>query len=253
MNNKKITTPVNPNASKEVIRVMEYLGEISGKGVITGQHTLTTDQPELKHIQKITGKLPALCGFELLGYSPNIDFQNSDQVCLKEVNENIGTLENAMDWALNQKGLLTFTWHWFSPIGGCHKSFYSEHTDFDPEKALIEGTPENTALLSDMDFIAEKLKAFRDKNIPILWRPFHESEGKWFWWGSKTFEVSKQLFRLMYDRYTNCHNLNNLIWVWNSPEPSGYPGDDVVDIITRDLYPPKHSHTDLKDKYDELI
>lgn len=57
----------------------------------------------------------------------------------------------------------------------------------------------------------------------------------------------------MYDRYTNYHNLNNLIWVWNSPEPSGYPGDDVVDVISRDLYPPKHTHTDLKEQYEELI
>lgn len=253
MSNKKITTPVNPNASKEVVRVMEYLGEISGEGIITGQHTKTTVQAELDYIQKTTGKLPALCGFELLGYSPNINFDNSDEECLKEVNENIGTLHNAMDWVINRRGLLTFTWHWFSPIGGHDKSFYSKNTDFNPEQALIDGTPENIALLSDMDFMAEKLKDFRDKNIPILWRPFHESEGTWFWWGSKSFEISKGLWRLMYDRYTHLHKLNNLIWVWNSPEPSGYPGDDVVDIISRDLYPPKFTHSDLKDKYDELV
>lgn len=177
MSSEKITIPVNPKASKEVIRVMEYLGKISGNGIITGQHTQTTIQPELEYIQKVTSKLPALCGFELLGYSPNIDFENSDEECLKEVRENIGILENAMDWAVNKKGLITFTWHWFSPLGGCHKSFYSKNTNFDPEKALIEGTPENIALLSDMDLMAEKLKAFRDKNIPILWRPFHEAEG----------------------------------------------------------------------------
>ena len=249
----KINTSVNPNASKEVARVMEYLGAISGKSIVTGQHTKTEAQPELDHIQKVTGKLPALCGFELLGYSPNIDFDHSDEECLKEVYENIGTLDKAMEWALNKKGLLTFTWHWFSPIGGCNKSFFTKHTDFNPEKALINGTPENIALLSDMDFMADKLKAFRDKNIPILWRPFHESEGKWFWWGSMSFEVSKQLFRLMYDRYTNLYKLDNLIWVWNSPEPDSYPGDDVVDIITRDLYPPRHSHSGLKKEYDELV
>jgi mannan endo-1,4-beta-mannosidase len=253
MSRKKTITPVNPRASKEVTSLMEYLGQVSGNGIITGQHTQTTVQPELEYIQKVTGKLPALCGFELLGYSPNVDFENSDEECLKEVNENIGTLENAMDWAVNRKGLVTFTWHWFSPLGGCHKSFYTQHTDFNPEKALIEGSPENAALISDMDFMAEKLKAFRDKNIPILWRPFHEADGKWFWWGSKSFEASKQLFRLMYDRYTNHHDLNNLIWVWNSPDPRNYPGDDVVDIISRDLYPQKHTHTDLKKEYDELI
>ena len=252
MSNRKITTPSNKNASKEVVRLMEYLGEISGKRIITGQHTQTTVQGELDYIKKVTGKLPALCGFELLGYSPNIKFDSADAECLKEVSENVGTLKNAMDWAKNKKGILALVWHWFSPIGGHDKSFYTKNTDFNPEKALINGTPENIALLSDMDFIAEKLKSFRDKDIPILWRPFHESEGDWFWWASRGVEVSKGLWKLMYDRYTNYHGLNNLIWVWNSPEPSGYPGDGVVDIITRDLYPPKHVHTDLIKEYDEL-
>lgn len=81
----KVMIPVNPDASKEVVKVMNYLGEISWKGIITGQHTKTTEQAELEYIKKVTGKLPALCGFELLGYSPNIDFVHSDEVCLKEV------------------------------------------------------------------------------------------------------------------------------------------------------------------------
>jgi mannan endo-1,4-beta-mannosidase len=63
MSNLKITSPVNPNASEEVVRVMEYLGAISGKGIITVQHTRTRAQPELEYIQKITGKLPALLEF----------------------------------------------------------------------------------------------------------------------------------------------------------------------------------------------
>ena len=60
-----ITTPCNQHAIKEVKNVIEYLGEIEGKGIITGQHTQTMEQEELLKIQKVTGKLPALCGFEL--------------------------------------------------------------------------------------------------------------------------------------------------------------------------------------------
>lgn len=67
-----------------------------------------------------------------------------------------------------------------------------------------------------MDHMAELLKPFCEKSIPILWRPFHESEGDWFWWGAKGPEVAKQLYRMMYERYTVYHGLNNLIWVWNS-------------------------------------
>lgn len=249
----KNVIPCNPNASEEVKAVMKYLSDISGKGIITGQHTQTTIQKELRYIEEVTGKLPALCGFELLAYSPNINYEKSSEACLLEVEENKNTLDNAWDWALNKKGLVTFTWHWFSPFGSWDKGFYAENTTFDASKAVIEGTDEYQALLSDMDVMAEILKPFRDRKIPILWRPFHESEGTWFWWGCKGPEVAKKLYRIMYDRYTNVHHLNNLIWVWNSPLAEGYVGDDVTDVISRDLYPPKHQHTDLEQEYQELV
>lgn len=248
-----ITKPSDPNASKEVIRVMEYLAEISGKRIITGQHTQTKEQPEISKIFEITGKIPALCGFELLSYSPNINYEQSEDECLIEVRENEGTLETAMQWAKEKRGLITFTWHWFSPVGGCGKSFYTKNTDFNPEKALEEGSTENQALISDMDYMAGLLKPFKDNHIPILWRPFHESEGKWFWWGSQSYKTAANLYRLMFERFSNHHGLNNLIWVWNSPISEGYPGDDVVDVISRDDYLPKRTQTDYKEQYDELI
>lgn len=245
--------PCNPNASKEARAVLKYLSDISGHAIITGQHTQTTVQKELRYIARVTGKLPALCGFELLSYSPGINFEDSSEECLLEIRENKDTLDNAWDWALNMKGLVTFTWHWFAPFGSRDKGFYSEHTTFDASRAIIEGTEEYDALIADMDHMAAILQAFNERNIPILWRPFHESEGSWFWWGSKGPEVAKQLYRLMYERYTRRHQLNNLIWVWNSPLPEGYVGDDVCDVISRDLYPPKHLHTDLQKEYGELI
>ncbi|MDQ0192470.1 glycosyl hydrolase [Paenibacillus wynnii] len=245
--------PCNPNASGEVRAVLNYLSDLSGKGIITGQHTQTTVQKELRYIEDVTGKLPALCGFELLAYSPNINYEDSTEACLLEVEENKNTLDNAWDWVLNKKGLATFTWHWFSPFGSRDKGFYAENTTFDASRAIIEGTEEYKAMLSDMDVMGGILKEFEVKNVPILWRPFHESEGTWFWWGSKGPEVAKQLYRIMYDRYTNVHKLKNLIWVWNSPLPEGYVGDDVADVISRDLYPPKYQHTDLNKEYDELV
>jgi len=253
MSFKKISTPSNKKASNEVKTILEYLKNISGKKIITGQYTKTTLQKELQYIKKITGKEPALCGFELLSYSININYETCSEECLKEIEENKNTLQNAWDWALNKKGLITFTWHWFSPLGGSDKSFYSKNTTFDASQAVIPGTDENVALLADMDNMANHLKTFCDKHIPILWRPFHEAEGDWFWWGSKGYEVALKLYRLMYDRYTNYHKLNNLIWVWNSPIPEGYVGDDVVDVISRDLYMEKHQHSDYRKEYEELI
>ena len=76
----------------------------------------------------------------------------------------------------------------------------------------------------------------------MLWRPLHEAEGGWFWWGSKGPETYKQLWRLLFDRLTNYHHLHNLIWVCSSgTDPAWYPGDDVVDIVGVDIYPPDTS------------
>lgn len=246
-----ITTPVNPNALPCVRKLLAYLGSLSGKGILTGQHTKTRGLEELHHIERITGKQPALLGFELLSYSPNINYLDTDEECMEEVAGNYGTLRQAWEWAA-QKGIVTFTWHWFSPLGGHSKSFFADNTDFNATQALIPGTAENKALLSDMDMMAGLLRPFCEAGIPILWRPFHEGDGNWFWWGRQGAETVKGLWRLMYDRYTNLHHLNNLIWVWNAPAPECYPGDDTVDIISRDMYPPEHLHSAHMDKLAEL-
>jgi len=65
----------NKNATKEAKALLAYLESIRGKGMLVGQHTQTIEQRELWHIEKMTGKLPALIGFELLAYSPNINMK----------------------------------------------------------------------------------------------------------------------------------------------------------------------------------
>ena len=244
--------PCNPKAQQGVKNVMKYLSDITYKGIVTGQHTQTMAMEELHHIKSITGRQPALLGFELLSYSPNINYSDTDEECMKEVEENYGTLKRAWEWA-EQKGLITMCWHWFSPLYGRSKSFFSENTEFDASKSVIEGTPEYNALISDMDVMAGILRPFCDKGVPILWRPFHEGDGNWFWWGAKGADTVKKLFRMMYRRYTEVHKLNNLIWVWNSQVPECYPGDDVVDIISRDMYPPAHEHTSQSEMYYNLM
>lgn len=248
---RKWDLPTNLASHPSVRNVMMYLADICGDRIITGQHTQTMAMEELVKIREVTGREPALLGFELLSYSPNINQQDTDEACMTEVRENRDTLSRAWEWA-DKKGLITFTWHWFSPMGGHSKSFFTENTDYDPWKAITPGTPENNALLSDMDEMAHLLKPFADKGIPILWRPFHEMDGIWFWWGSKGPEPAKRLWRIMYERFTSRHGLNNLIWVWNAENGDYYPGDDVVDIISRDMYPPAHEHTSRAAEYEAM-
>ena len=251
-------TTADPKTTKEARELLEYLHTTAGKQIITGQHTQTIPCEEIEYIRQSTGKEPKLRGFELLAYSPNINYADASPECLREVEENKGTVETALQWAKKQRdtgtgGILTFTFHWFSPLGGRDKSFYTEHTDFNALEVLREGTPEQAAFYHDMDVIAEILQRFQEEKIPILWRPFHESYGTWFWWGAKGSGVARELYRLMFEYYTGEKNLHNLLWVWNSDVQGSYPGDSYVDVVSMDVYLPEYRATDYAENYEKLI
>jgi len=129
----KLYFPVNPAAQSGVKNVLQFLSDITYQKVITGQHTQTMAMEELAHIKSVAGREPALLGFELLSYSPNINYLDTDDECMTEITENYGTLKRAWEWA-SQKGLITFTWHWFSPLGGRSKSFLRSIQNLMPRK-----------------------------------------------------------------------------------------------------------------------
>ena len=114
----KMQKAANKHISHSAQNLLDYLSEISGKKIITGQHTQTNSMEEIDYIYEQTGKCPALRGFELLGYSPNINYNDASAECLTEVYENQDTLDTALEWAKKTNGIVTFTFHWFSPIGG---------------------------------------------------------------------------------------------------------------------------------------
>src|SRR5450759_1480464 len=135
-------------------------------------------------------------------------------------------------------------------------AFYTKETTFDISRAVTEGTPEYDAVLRDLDLIADELEVLRDAHVPVLWRPLHEANGRWFWWGASGPESFRQLWQLMYARFTEQHKLNNLLWVF-SPGASvdlneWYPGDAYVDIIGYDHYTMQPSLAPAKNVFDEL-
>ena len=79
---------VNANATVEARELLNMLSETAGKAVITGQHTQTNPMEEIEYIKSVTGREPKLRGFELLAYSPNINYEDADEACLTEVYEN---------------------------------------------------------------------------------------------------------------------------------------------------------------------
>ena len=89
---EKMTT-ADPKATKETVELWNYLHAVAGKQIITGQHTQTIPCEEIAYIRQTTGKEPKLRGFELLGYSPNINYADASPECLTEVEENKGTVE----------------------------------------------------------------------------------------------------------------------------------------------------------------
>lgn len=246
-------TLTNPKATPEAQQVMDFFASIYGRYIITGQHTSAASGPEIDYIYEVTGHYPAMRGFDLLSYSHATDTDNASQSAIDEIANNRGTIEAAIEWATKRKGLVEICWHWFSPLKGRDKSFYTEHTDFDLKAALEPGTPEYDALLKDLDTIALELGRLRDLNIPVLWRPLHEADGRWFWWGAQGPEPFIKLFRWMHDRYTNHFGLHNLIWIWNAPDPAWNPGLNVVDLVGADIYVERGNYGPLTCGYEHMV
>lgn len=180
-----------------------------------------SEQYEFDYIYKNTGKYPAIRG---------LDYMNDDFS---------GVNRRAKEWH-DRGGIVTICWHCGIDFSGswdeCMKTVRN-----DWDKALTEGTPEYESLIAGMDKAAKALKELKDQNIPVLWRPFHELDGGWFWWSKGGEDNFKEMWRIMYRRYTDYWELDNLIWVLGySGNGRGYadwyPGDEYVDIAGADSY-----------------
>ncbi len=234
----------NVNSTKETKDLYTYFQSIYGKKIISGQ----TELKYANWLGGVTGRDPVICGFDFMNFTADANLN----------------VDDAINWAKNRNGIVAYHWHWRDPIG--HGQFYSypeytsnpEGTKFDANKIFDIQSPEYTAMIKDIDYIAGQLKKLQDQNIPVLWRPLHEATGNewngWFWWstggrpkviGSVRDEAvsaaaCKQLWRVMYDRMVNFHGLKNLIWTWNTSgtarEDKWYPGNQYVDLIGYDTY-----------------
>jgi hypothetical protein len=242
-------TPVTPNASPETQSLLAFLSDIYGKKILSGQQAGPRGTNELgfelSYLTNTTGKLPAMLALDLIastGQAPHRDMQHA-------------TAQWAIDWYTKRKGVVALCWHWYAPLG--EPAFYTKDTKFDLSRAVVDGTPENHAMLRDLDLIADELALLRDAHVPVLWRPMHEVNGRWFWWGAQGPEPYKKLWRLMFDRYTQQRGLTNLLWVFSPGAETDladwYPGDAYVDLIGQDHYPMDGNRGPAKEVFDELV
>lgn len=231
----------NEKAGEEAKKLMETLSSLYGDYVITGQYVSDESNYELNFINELTGRYP------VIRFSA---FHNEG-----------GTLENcddmiqaAEEW-WKKGGIVGFMWHWECPGDKPSVNIKQNPTDFDLKKAVASeyvaeypmevleeihrnGTisDECLELIKDIDEVSEQLLKLKKKGIPVLWRPLHEASGDWFWWGAAGSESYNWLWKLVYNRMTYFHELDNIIWIWNGQSADAMVQLNTFDIASVDVY-----------------
>ena len=255
--------PVTPNASPEARALLKFLYSISGKYSLTGQHNYPdTRDRNSQFAAKYIGKTPAIWSTDW-GFAEDGDkdsyLARSDIVEEAKRQHRLGSL-------------VTICWHAVPPTANEPVTFRPQR-EVPPESlasvqgqlldqqfkdVLTPGTELNRRWCAQVDSIAGYLKKLQQAHVPILWRPYHEMNGDWFWWGGRRGQVStRALYRQLFDRLVSHHKLNNLIWVWSvdrvhRPEMQYshyYPGNDYLDLLALDVYGSDFSQA----YYDSLV
>ena len=256
----KTRTPPPPREglSPPAEKLLQFLKQQEGKKTLSGTMAhVAWNIHEAEWVHHHTGKWPALTCFDYihLHASPAnwIDYGKTSVV---------------EEW-WNSRGVVSAMWHWNVPANSGEEGKYSfywgnapDETRFDVKKIDDPDSEEYKRMIADIDKLSGYLKLLKDKNIPVLWRPLHEAAGNngaypggeaWFWWGGGGAEPFKKLWRMMFDRMTHHHGLDNLLWVWTSQvtDTDWYPGDDYVDMVGRDIYDEQAAST-IKSQFTTL-
>jgi mannan endo-1,4-beta-mannosidase len=232
--------PVTPKPSEESVALLNFIYANAGKGILAGQHCAPlVGSTRLSVVHRITQQYPAVFGqdfgFSYPGYWDGINYRQ------QIVDEAIKRHRDGF--------IITIMWHAVPPTMDepieFREGIQSELTDQQWQELITPGTPLNERWKSQVDVIAWFLKQLKYAHVPVIWRPYHEMNGDWFWWGKKPGDNGyKKLYKMLFDRFVNFHQLNNLLWVYNTNEfkpgvdrhEMYYPGDDYVDILATDVY-----------------
>ena len=241
--------PVNPNATPEARALLKTLCAVSGKGILTGQHNFPNQRSQdTDTVNETVGKYPAIWGSDF-GF---LDGEDKDSIIHRDL-----IIEEAKKQAA-AGSIIYLCWHMLRPTedepgkagenGRTSESWrgsvQAHLTDDQWQELITSDTPLHQRWEKYMDTAAGYLKQLQDAHIPVLWRPMHENNGNFFWWGGRPGPSgTAQLYRELYYRMVNVHHLNNLIWVWNQNGPAPFaefhqffPGQNYVDVVSYDNY-----------------
>ncbi|MGH7491513.1 MAG: glycoside hydrolase family 26 protein [bacterium] len=232
--------PVTPNPSPEAVNLLQYIYSISGRHTLAGQHCVPlVGSTRLAGTHRQTNHYPVVFGQDF-GFSPPGTW------------DGINFRQQIVDEAIRRHDegfIITLMWHAVRPVDEepvtFRESIQGKLTDEELQNLITPGTELNERWKAQVDVIAWHLKQLRNASVPVLWRPYHEMNGGWFWWGKKGGDTGyKKLYRMLFERLVRFHGLNNLIWVFNTnevkdnvdPHEAYYPGDEFVDILATDVY-----------------
>lgn len=163
---------------------------------------------------------------------------------------------------VQEGGIVTFSWHVRNPL--------TEGDSWDVSSnqvvaSILEGGEKHELFMEWMKNLADYFDTFVNadgERIPLIFRPWHEHTGSWFWWGQNlcTTEQYKALWHMTYEYLAVERGLDNLVWAY-SPGAGGltaelfeerYPGDDMVDLVGFDCYQYSTSEDYIKDMKNAL-
>lgn len=240
----KATTEATADSLTTAQQLIHRLDTLQGKGIMFGHqddpfYGLTWEWDENRSDTKeLVGEYPAVMGFDLGGIEMG-DAKNLDSVPFNRIRqEAINHYERG--------GIITFSWHPRNPRTGGNAWDVSDTTVV---RNILAGGEQYEKFVGWTDSVANFLLTLKDKDdqpIPFIFRPWHEYNGSWFWWGLNL--CSDKEFLDLWCTFQDSINakLNgNVVWSfspnlyggWNEQDfLRRYPGDDRVDVLGQDCY-----------------
>lgn len=235
--------PIDPRATPEARQLLKYLYKLRGKHTLSGMHNvLGRMSTNTDRLRQLTGKDPAIWGgdFGFADSTHDIDNIKYRPLLVPEIIRQ------------HRRGsIIVLSYHQANPAIGEPCAFeggiISKLTDAQWQELLTPGTPLYQKWAAQMDLLAGHLQQLQAARIPVIFRPYHEMNGRWFWWGGRPGAAGYlALWRQLYTYYTAHHHLHNLLWAWTPDKPTPgveayFPGRDQVDLLGTDIYPRKDS------------
>jgi mannan endo-1,4-beta-mannosidase len=242
------TFMVDPNATNETVALFYNLRKLSQTKIAVGQHDAFNafyQSSGNSDIKKTTGHDPAILGSDFMFITDKDNPINNWYV--QQENKIIQDAKEAYG-----KGMINvFCWHLREP--NLENSFYaSDMTSLQQSTAfrsIMPGGSKHDWYKLKLDKVASILNNLTDANgvkIPVIFRPFHEFDGNWFWWGASYCSPAeyKTVFQFTVDYLKNVKNVHNVLYsfapdnTYNNATSylSRYPGDAYVDVLGMDNY-----------------